>query len=254
METLRKKAQKITTSKFFEVLVIVVIVLNSIVLGAETYSYVRDTYGHILFWVDMAFLTFFVLEIVLRIFVERVRFFVSGWNWFDFLIVLASLLPVFGNLSALRALRILRALRLLTAVPVFRRVLSGISLAIKNSAPVAVVLAVIMYVYGVMSSKLFGDTDPTHFADLDSTLLTLFQIMTLDSWNAIVRPLIEVHWWAGVYFVSFVIIGVFVLLSIVIGIASEAMGSTSDRASNQDILDEIKKLESDRSDKPCRCD
>lgn len=241
LDMIRQRVATIIQSTWFERTVIIAIILNAIVLGAETYTAVRYTYSDLLLWLDVGFLVFFITEIGLRIFAERWRFFAGGWNWFDFIIVVVSLLPFLGNLSALRALRILRALRLLSTVPMFRRVLSGILLAMKNSVPVAVVLGVIMYIYGVMSSKLFGATDPTHFADLDNALLTLFQIMTLDSWNAVVRPLIEVHWWAGLFFVSFVLVAVFVLLSIVIGIASEAMNTTGGRVSNEDLLAAIEK-------------
>jgi voltage-gated sodium channel len=237
---LRDRIQHLIVSRAFERVVIIAIVLNAFVLGAETYASIRDTWGTILFWVDIGFLCFFVIEIILRIYAARWKFFYDGWNLFDFTIVLISLAPFLGNLSALRAVRILRALRLLSVVPMFRNVLQGILVAIKNSVPVAIVLGVIFYIYGVMSSKLFGATDPVHFADLDTALLTLFQIMTLDSWNAIVRPLIEVHWWAGLFFISFVLIAVFILLSIVIGIASEAMNSTNNRVSNEDILRAIK--------------
>jgi len=238
---LQKKVHDLTDSHAFHIVVIVAIILNSIVLGIETYPGAMAVYGDTLHMIDIAFLLFFVAELSLRIFAEGGSFFKGKWNLFDFAIVMVSLLPFVGNLSALRALRILRALRLLTAVPVFQKILHGISLAFRNSAPVAIVLAVIMYVYAVMSSKLFGPTDPAHFGDLDTALFTLFQIITLDAWTEIIRPIVAEQWYAGVFFVSFVLIAVFILLSIVIGIASDAMSSANERPTNEDLLNEIRK-------------
>jgi voltage-gated sodium channel len=217
---MQKTLLQITQSKLFERVVVVAIVSNAVVLGAETYPKLLLENQALFSLADWFFLSFFAIEIALRIAAERRQFFRGGWNWFDFFIVLVSLLPFLGNLSALRALRVLRALRLLTVVPAFRQVVGGII------------------------SKLFGQLDARHFGDLDTALLTLFQIMTLDSWNAIVRPLIEVQWYAGLFFISFVMVAVFVLLSIVIGIASEAMSTTNGRVSNEELLEEIKKLQS----------
>jgi len=239
---LRARLRALTASTPFQGVVIAAILLNSIVLGIETYPGARAAYGDVLHRIDVAFLAFFVMELSLRIAADGPRFFRGKWNLFDFAIVLVSLLPFLGNLSALRALRVLRALRLLTAVPVFQKILTGIGLAFRNSFPVALVLGVIMYIYGVMSSKMFGAIDPQHFGDLDSALLTLFQIITLDAWNAIVRPIIEEQWYAAIFFVSFVLIAVFILLSIVIGVASDAMSSANERPTNEDLMKEIKRL------------
>lgn len=240
--TLRSMLKALTSSHAFQIVVIAAIILNSIVLGIETYPGAMAQYGDLLHGLDMAFLLFFVVELSLRITAEGMDFFRGKWNWFDFCIVLISLLPFVGNLSALRALRILRALRLLTAVPVFQKILTGIGLAFRNSAPVAIVLAVIMYVYGVLSSKLFGAVDPVHFGDLDAALMTLFQIITLDAWTEIIRPIIAEQWYAGIFFVSFVLIAVFILLSIVIGIASDAMSSANERPTNADLLEQMEDI------------
>lgn len=243
---LRARLLAITHSCMFQKVVIGAIILNSIVLGIETYPGAMAAHGDLLHRIDIAFLCFFVAELSLRIAANGRRFFQGRWNLFDFAIVMVSLLPFLGNLSALRALRILRALRLLTAVPVFQKILQGISLAFRNSSPVAIVLGVIMYVYAVMSSKLFGGIDPVHFGDLDTALFTLFQVVTLDAWTEIIRPIIAEKWYAAIFFVSFILIAVFILLSIVIGIASDAMSSANERPTNEDLMHAILKVQQDR--------
>ena len=59
-------------------------------------------------------------RVLLKLLALGPRFFRSGWNIFDFLIVSISLVRRPGPLEILRALRILRVLRLLSQVPKLR--------------------------------------------------------------------------------------------------------------------------------------
>lgn len=221
----RSKLKAVIESSQFEYMVIGAILLNAITLGLETYPAIMNTYGSILLNVDLFFVLFFTTEISLRLLAQGRRFFQEGWNWFDFTIVGLTLLPFLGiaGLGNVSAFRSLRVLRLLAAIPAFRRVLRGIGRALSGSMAVLCVLTVILYVYGVIAVKLFRDASPELFADLDGAIFTLFQIMTLDAWSDIVRPIMDVYWWSGLFFASFIITTVFILLSIVIGIASNAM-------------------------------
>lgn len=217
--------EKIVTGNAFERTILAVIVLNAITLGLETYPTVMNTYGPLLLRLDLFFVILFTTELLLKLFVFRRAFFLSGWNVFDAAVVALTLLPflgipALGNVSAFRAVRLLRVLSL---IPATRRILRGIGKALSGSLAVMLVLTIIMYVYAVVSVKLFREVSPERFADLDSAFFTYFQIMTLDAWSDIVRPLMEVYAWAGLFFMSFIIIAVFVLLSIIIGVASEAI-------------------------------
>jgi len=222
---MRSKIQVITSNWRFESIVICAILLNAITLGLETYPPIVVKYGSTMLWIDLFFILFFITELTLRITALGRNFFREGWNCFDLGIVSLTLLPFLGisglgNVSAFRAMRLLR---LLSAVPTFRRVLRGIGRALSGSVAVMCVLVVILYVYSVIAVKMFRDTSPIQFADLDTAFFTFFQIMTLDAWSDIVRPIMSEHWWAGLFFGSFIISTVFVLLSILIGIASNAM-------------------------------
>lgn len=218
------------THPWFERVVLSVIVLNAVTLGLETYPAVMEQHGSLLLRFDLLFVIFFVIELTLRLSVFRHAFFKSGWNCFDFVIVLLTLLPFLGisglgNLSAFRALRLLRVLSI---IPAFKRVLSGIGRALAGSLAVMSVLTILLYVYAVIAVKLFRDASPERFADLDTAFFTFFQIMTLDAWSDIVRPIMDMYWWAGLFFMSFIITAVFILLSIIIGVASNAMQHTAD--------------------------
>lgn len=224
--------KSLVNNPWFERVVLVCIVSNAVTLGLETYPAVMDTYGSVLLGIDLFFVIFFVVELSLRLSVFGKSFWSDGWNWFDATVVGLTILPFFGlsgigNVSAFRAVRLLRVFSI---IPAFRRVLAGIGRALTGSLAVMAVLTVIIYVYAVVSVKLFREVSPERFADLDTSFFTYFQIMTLDAWSDIVRPLIAVHWWAGPFFASFIITAVFILLSILIGIASNAMNESKSEA------------------------
>jgi len=223
-----KFLKKLISNRWFEYIVILAIILNAITLGLETYPRVMNEYGGLLHYTDKSFIFFFVIELLIRITVKQSSFFKEGWNLFDFIIVVVSLLPLLGipglgNVSAFRALRLLR---LLSIVPAFKRVLQGIGRALQGSFAVMCVLIVILYVFSVVSVKLFRDVSPIYFADLDTAFFTFFQIMTLDGWSDIVRPIMELYPLASLYFAIYIVMTVFVLLSILIGIASNAIHHT----------------------------
>ena len=222
----KNSASLLISHRHFEHLVIVMIVLNSITLALETYRPLYETYKTAFSIVDTGFLCFFVIEVTLRIFAQGWRFFRGGWNWFDFLIVLVSLLPMLGNLSALRALRILRALRLLSVVPEFKSVIESLVRAAKGAGAVFGIIALLLFVYAVMSSKLFGHALPDTFGNLHLGLLTHIQLLLGDNYGDIVRSTIDVAgFWTFWYFLSYTIIVAFVLVNMLIGVIVEAKQS-----------------------------
>ncbi len=235
----------------FERTVITVICLNALVLGIETFPSVMQTHGTLLRAIDLAFIVFFVGELSLRIYVHRAAFFhwKQGWNWFDFIIVALTMAPFVENASALRTLRILRALRLVSVVPALRNVVTGIGRAIGGFAAVLGVLVLLHYVAAVMASQMFGQAFPEKFGNLFISLFTFFQIMTLDAWSDVARPVMEVYPWSWLLFVFFIATTVFLLLSVIVGIAANAMqeDTTSERLrSLEDKIDELTKLMSSR--------
>jgi hypothetical protein len=112
--------------------IMILIVINAIILGLETEAAVMAAYGEILVAVDHAILAVFVVEILLRIYAHRLKFFRDPWSLFDFAVVGIALVPASGPFAVLRALRVLRVLRILTIVPSMRRVVG----ALLDSRPV----------------------------------------------------------------------------------------------------------------------
>ncbi len=246
-----------------ERLLIALIVVNAITLGMETSPSIMAKFGPAILTLDHIILAIFVIELVARIWVKRLSFFKDGWNVFDFVVVAIALVPSSESLQVLRSLRILRALRLVTAVPSLKRVVSALIGALPGLSSIVALLLLIFYVAAVMATKMFHDVEfgagkDQYFGSIGATLITLFQIMTLDAWaDTILRPLMEKHPYAWIFFVPFVLISAFVALNLFIGVvvsAIEAEGEAAREAkargeplpaslvTSVDVLLEIRKL------------
>jgi voltage-gated sodium channel len=171
----------------------------------------------------------FVVEVALRIYVHRAAFWRDPWSLFDFAVVAIALVPASGPFAVLRALRVLRVLRLLTVVPSMRRVVGALLAAIPGLGSIALVLAIIFYVFGVIGTNLFAGTYPEWFGNLGRTLYTLFQVMTLESWSmGIARPVMAEYPHAWLFFVTFILVATFTMLNLFIAIIVNAMQSFQD--------------------------
>ena len=208
----------------FGQVVMTVIVINAITLGLETSDLIAGAAGPLLAAIDTAALLFFTAELALRIWVHRLSFFRGGWNLFDLAIVAVSWIPAAGAFSVLRALRVLRVLRLISVVPQMRAVIGALFQALPGMGAIVAVLGLVFYVSAVMATQLFGDTFPQWFGSVGASLFSLFQVMTLESWSmGIARPLMEVHPWAWLFFVPFVVVTSFTVLNLFIALIVNSM-------------------------------
>ena len=82
-------------SRIFQFVVISIIILNAITIGVNTYE-LSDLARQAINYLDYSITIFFVIEIIIRFVGEpkKLNFFKSGWNVFDTLIVLISLIPI----------------------------------------------------------------------------------------------------------------------------------------------------------------
>ncbi|MGI9262991.1 MAG: ion transporter [Woeseiaceae bacterium] len=211
-------------SRWFSAFVTAVIVINAITLGLETSPGVVATIGPLLHFADTAALWIFTVELALKLHVYRAKFFKDGWNLFDLAIVTIAWIPAAGPLSVLRALRIMRILRLLSIVPSMRKVVGALFGALPGMGSIVTVLLLVYYIAAVMATNLFGSTFPEWFGDVGSSMFSLFQIMTLESWSmGIVRPVMEVYPYAWVFFVPFIILTSFTVLNLFIALIVNSM-------------------------------
>lgn len=202
-------------------LVLGLIFLNAAILGLETYPAVMDGWGSLLRAADRAILILFTVEIVLRFYSEgSLKKYVSDrWNLFDLAIVSACWVPAAGSfLSVARILRVLRVLRAVSIFPELRRIVETLLKSLPAIGHIALLLALLIYAYAVAGTFLFRDTVPEAFGSLHLTLLTLFQVVTLEGWPDYLKLTLEHHWWAWIFFLTFILVGTFVIFNLFIGV------------------------------------
>jgi voltage-gated sodium channel len=139
-------------------------------------------------------------------------------------VIVIALIPASGPFAVLRALRVLRVMRVISLVPSMRRVAAGLLASIPGLGAVVGMIAVILYVFAVMATKLFGARFPEWFGTLGESAYTLFQVMTLESWSmGIVRPVMEVFPYAWIFFVLYILVSTFTMLNLFIAVVVNAM-------------------------------
>ena len=208
-------------SRIFQFIVVLIIILNAITIGVNTYSlsqFIRQTIDYI----DYSITVFFVIEILIRFIGEpkKLNFFKSGWNIFDTLIVLLSLVPIPNNSSflLLRLLRVFRVLRLISVVPELKKIIEALLSSVVRVFYVGLLLFIILYIYATIGSILFSNDIPERWGDVGVSMITLFQVLTMSSWEQVMLPLQDVYWWAWIYFFSFIIICGITMLNLLIAI------------------------------------
>ena len=211
----------IRDNRLFQFSVVTIIILNAILIGATTYK-LDPLFLEIIDFLDYVITIFFVIEILIRFIGEPIKsnFFKSGWNIFDTIIVTISLIPIPNNSSflVLRLLRVFRVLRLISVIPELKQIIEAILQSIKRVFFVSLLLFIILYIYATMGAILFSEDEPSRWGDLGISLITLFQVLTLSSWETVMLPLQEIYWWSWIYFFSFIIICAITILNLVIAI------------------------------------
>ena len=219
---------KIKEHRLFQGVVIAAIILSAFVIGVSTFE-AASSYRAIFEIIDLLVTAFFVVEISIRYIGEPQKrlFFKNGWNVFDTVIVLLSVIPLGPDSSVLllRLLRIFRVLRLISAVPELKELIEALFLSIKRVFYVALLLFIILYIYASFGAILFAEEDPLRWKDLGISMITLVQVLTLSSWEQVMLPLQETFWWSWIYFYSFVALGSITILNLIVAVLVDVVTS-----------------------------
>lgn len=246
-------AKRIVEARWFEPWMIGLILFNGVLIGLETSKDFVAQYGSWLHLGNDIILGIFIIEVVLKLAAVSPRFglyFGNGWNLFDFSVVVLSLIPATGEFALVaRLIRVLRVLRLVSAVPQLRLIVATLVRSIPSMGHVIMLMSIIFYIYAVTGFHLFHEHDAEHWGTLGAALLSLFQLVTLDDWFNLYAKAREVHAWSWIFFVSFILIGTFVMLNLFIAVvinnldASKAaeLDALRDPVSHEEVLDELKR-------------
>lgn len=214
--------RRVAEHPLFHNVILGVIVFNAIIVGLETSQTLMAAHGQFFAWLNTAILLIFLSEIGIRLVAEwprLFRFFRDGWNLFDFAIVAVSLLPETGTIATVaRLARMLRVTRIISALPELRLIISTMLRSIPSMGHVILLLSLLLYVYGVLGYYLFHDNDPAHWGTLGTALLTLFQMLTLEGWVEIQQASLAAYPWAWLYYSSYVVVAVFVVINLFIAV------------------------------------
>jgi voltage-gated sodium channel len=233
-DTPRARAARLVLSPAFQRVVIGLILVNAVTLGLETSDSIMESWGELLHAIDRVLLGLFTLELAIRIYAFRGRFFRDPWGLFDLAIVAISWAPDSGPLAVLRAVRVLRVLRLVSVLPSLRNVVEAMLAALPGMGSIVLLMLLIYYVFAVMAVKLFGGVMEEQFGDLGSAFFTLFQLMAMDDFGNVVRQAMEHKPWAWLYFFPFTIIATFVVLNLFIGVIVESIQTLREQRESAD--------------------
>jgi voltage-gated sodium channel len=232
---LQRYFRQIDGNKSFQMLVISVIVISALSIGAHTYRLpVWLERGLLL--LDYAITVFFAVEIAIRFIASgsAKAFFSKGWNVFDTIIVVGSLIPIAGSTVLLaRLLRIFRALRLISIIPELRMLVNALLKSIPRMGYIALLMFVIFYIYAAIGSIIYSPINPEHWGDVGISMLTMFRIATFESWALIMYETMEVYPLSWIFFVSFIFIGSFIFLNMMVGTILDVMAKESKLMDNE---------------------
>ena len=203
--------------------IMVLIIINAVILGVETYPAIMAQHGKLLKAIDHFILWIFVAELSLKFAVYRFHLFRDPWGIFDILVIAIAFMPANEAFAVLRAARVLRVLRLISIFPRLRHVIEGLIAAIPGIGSIGAILVIVFYVFAVMATKLYGEQYPEWFGNLHGSFFTLFQVMTLEGWADIVRNIMKTHPWAWLFFVVYILAATFTVLNLFIAVIVDAM-------------------------------
>ncbi|XP_037088434.1 cation channel sperm-associated protein 2-like [Pollicipes pollicipes] len=273
---IRIGAGKILRSRFFDGFILALVILNSLTLGVQaefrtnfrngTEVPSNEMLNTYLDYFDRMCLVMFVVEILLKWIDNFMDFWLSGWNIFDFVVTLLSVVPelmrafakearttsmhsYFKVVNNIRIFRIFRSLKTVTRIEKVRLLVSAIINAFTAMVFITILLGVFLYIFAIFGVIVFrGPTDEledetgkewNRFGNMWAAMATLFQIFTLDNWLNIARQMAKTGGSLTYFYVIlWILIGSFIFNNIFVGI----MVNNFQNIRNQ-LFREVKEIE-----------
>lgn len=218
---------RLVDSDRFAAAIAVVIVLNAVILGLETYPAAMDRFGDTLILLNTLCFGVFVVELVLRMasYGRHIgAFFRSGWNVFDLVVIGAVFIPgVREQAQLLRLLRLARIVRLVRYLPDARVLLVTVIKSIPSLFSMVVLTLLLLFIYGMVGWSLFGAALPETWGTIGRAMLTLFILLTLENFPTYLEQAEAISPYAIPFFISYVLLAAFVVFNLLIGIVIGSM-------------------------------
>lgn len=262
----------IVKTRWFNNVILFLIVCAGILTGLETYPTIAEQYGSIIESLDILILCIFIVEIFMKMGAEGSRpwrYFYNSWNVFDFCIVVFCLLPTavshYG--TVLRLTRVLRVFRIVSQLRHLQLLVITLFKSLPSMSYVILLMFLLFYIYGTIGTFTFAKNDPIYFGSLQRSMLSLFRVVTLEGWTEIlyiqmygsdnygyqdypnVARESQAHpVFAVIYFVSFILIGSMIIVNLFIGIIINSLMDIREEQEQELLAEKMKIISADLAD------
>ncbi|CAN8207389.1 unnamed protein product [Coccothraustes coccothraustes] len=197
------------TQQAFDIVIMMLICLNMVTMMVETDTQSKQM-EDILYWINFVFVIFFTCECVLKMFALRHYYFTIGWNIFDFVVVILSIVGMFlaeiiekyfvspTLFRVIRLARIGRILRLIKGAKGIRTLLFALMMSLPALFNIGLLLFLVMFIFSIFGMSNFayvkheaGIDDMFNFETFGNSMICLFQITTSAGWDGLLLPILN---------------------------------------------------------------
>ncbi|XP_036378502.1 sodium channel, voltage gated, type V-like, alpha b isoform X1 [Megalops cyprinoides] len=199
----------LVSKQAFDIIIMVLIILNMITMMVETDEQPRSMES-ILNNINLAFIVIFSTECLIKITALRCYFFTIGWNIFDFVVVILSIVGIvladiiekyFVSPTLFRVIRLARigrVLRLIRGAKGIRTLLFALMMSLPALFNIGLLLFLVMFIYAIFGMANFayvkkqgGIDDMFNFETFGNSMICLFQITTSAGWDSLLSPILN---------------------------------------------------------------
>ncbi|XP_046881398.1 sodium channel, voltage gated, type VIII, alpha subunit b [Hypomesus transpacificus] len=197
------------TQQVFDISIMMLICLNMVTMMVETDDQTEET-ENILYWVNFVFIVAFTTEFVLKLFALRHYYFTIGWNIFDVVVVILSIVGMFladiiekyfvspTLFRVIRLARIGRILRLIKGAKGIRTLLFALMMSLPALFNIGLLLFLVMFIFSIFGMSNFGYVkhgagidDMYNFETFGNSMICLFMITTSAGWDGLLLPILN---------------------------------------------------------------
>uniref|UniRef100_A0AAY4CTY5 Sodium channel protein n=1 Tax=Denticeps clupeoides TaxID=299321 RepID=A0AAY4CTY5_9TELE len=197
------------TQQVFDISIMILICLNMVTMMVETDDQSQET-ENILYWVNFIFIVVFTSEFVLKLFALRHYYFTNGWNIFDCVVVILSIVGMFladliekyfvspTLFRVIRLARIGRILRLIKGAKGIRTLLFALMMSLPALFNIGLLLFLVMFIFSIFGMSNFayvkrevGIDDMYNFETFGNSMICLFMITTSAGWDGLLAPILN---------------------------------------------------------------
>ncbi|KFP89920.1 Sodium channel protein type 2 subunit alpha, partial [Apaloderma vittatum] len=197
------------TKQVFDITIMILICLNMVTMMVETDDQ-SELKTSVLYKINLVFIVIFTGECVLKMFALRYYFFTIGWNIFDFVVVILSILGIVLSdiiekyfvsptlFRVIRLARIGRVLRLIRGAKGIRTLLFALMMSLPALFNIGLLLFLVMFIYSIFGMSNFayvkkesGIDDIFNFETFGNSMICLFQITTSAGWDGLLNPILN---------------------------------------------------------------